>query len=359
MGWEQLVLAGVALVAASVAVTIGIYRRRNARAAATLRARMSMRLAEPKPEVAFIINPSKPETERAREFLDKACVQRGIEALWFETREDDPGKSQAKEAIEQGAKLVIAVGGDGTVRAVASSVAGTDVAMGIIPMGTGNLLARNLGIPLGNIDGALTLAIGGANRTIDVGWVTITEPRQTERHPFLVIAGMGFDAQMVADADDALKSRMGWLAYFFAGIRHMRGNLIRGHVQMDDTHYEVPRARSLMVANCGRLPAGINLAPNAEIDDGWLDFVAIDTKAGIVGWTQLFFKVVFQDLGIRDNVPVHIGRIDHGRGTKVTVTVDEPHRIQLDGDLLGEVTQAVFDVGAASLTIRTPTGDTS
>lgn len=359
MGWEQLVLAGAALVALSVAVTVGIYRRKQARAAAADRASMLTAKPAPQPQIAFIINPVKPEAATAREFLTNACGQRGIKTLWFETTEDDPGKSQAKQAVAAGVKLVVAVGGDGTVRAVASSIADTDVVMGIIPLGTGNLLARNLGIPLSNLDAALTLAIGGANRTIDVGWVTITEPRQSERHPFLVIAGMGFDAHMVADADDALKSRMGWLAYFFAGIRHMRGNLIHGHVQMDDTHYEVPRARSLMVANCGRLPAGINLAPNAEIDDGWLDFVAIDTKAGIVGWTQLFFKVVFQGLGIRDNVPVHIGRIDHGRGTKVTVTVDEPHRIQVDGDLLGEVTQATFEVGAASLTIRTPTGDIS
>src|SRR5260221_12235374 len=127
----------------------------------------------------------------------------GDEPLWLETTREDPGTGQARSAVSAGAGLVLACGGDGTVAACAEGVTGTGVPLAIIPMGTGNLLARNIGLPAG-LDEALAVALGGADRAIDAGRVNGAL--------FVVMAGLGLDARMLSGTSDPLKKRLGWLA---------------------------------------------------------------------------------------------------------------------------------------------------
>ena len=254
-------------------------------------------------------NPTKPGAADLRERAARACAARDLEEpLWFETTATDPGVGQARRAVADGAQVVIAVGGDGTVRAVAEGLTGTGVAMGLLPLGTGNLLARNLDLPLGDLEAQLRIALGGRDRAIDVGWLTVLrgeqdlldragepDPRQApartspepadpaRRHLFCVIGGIGFDAAMVADADEQLKARVGWIAYFLAGIRHLHARRMRLEARLDDGPWYPLRLRSLMIGNCGRLPGGITLLPDAVLDDGWLDVGAIDTRARAAG----------------------------------------------------------------------------
>src|SRR5690606_34865730 len=190
---------------------------------------------DPRELVAFVANPSKPDVAGLETVVRAAFADAALpDPLWFETTVEDPGVGQTRAALAQGADVVVAVGGDGTVRAVAEGMVGSGRTMGLVPVGTGNLLARNLDLPVGDARAALAVVIAGTDRPVDVGWATVlrwaedpdgaegAEPGSTrdvrKEHIFLVIAGLGFDAAMVADTDDDLKAKVGWVAYFVAGI---------------------------------------------------------------------------------------------------------------------------------------------
>ena len=163
------------------------------------------------------------------------------EPLWLGTTVDDPGAGMCAEAAEENADLVIVCGGDGTVRVCAQALAGTDTPLALLPSGTGNLLARNLGIPLDDEDAALRIAVSGADRHIDVAAV--------EDHKFVVMAGLGFDAAIMRDASEGLKRTIGWPAYVVSGARHLRGRGIRVRVTLDDGK---PFSRRVRTAGCGQ-----------------------------------------------------------------------------------------------------------
>ncbi|WP_263120550.1 diacylglycerol kinase family protein [Cellulomonas sp. RIT-PI-Y] len=374
MTWEGW-LATAALVVAVVALVIALTTRRSALPArAPFRATVTAPEHETpsRPLVAFVANPSKTGVTDLRPQLRRACAEQYLpEPLWLETTPDDPGLGQTRQALERGADLVVALGGDGTVRAVAEGLVGTGVPMGLVPVGTGNLLARNLDIPIGDPLAAFQLAVDGVDRTIDVGWLRVLKfesnvsddvaeadddrpddsdlPRD---HIFLVIAGVGFDAAMVADADDDLKAKVGWIAYFVAGIKHLHGRRLRTTVRLDDSDGEPARVRSLLIGNCGRLPGGITLLPDAELDDGWLDIAAIDTRGGVAGWAQLFGEVVLQGVGVTPQLPAKIGRIDHARAREVHIRIDGGEYVQVDGDVIGEVTELSARVDPGALVVR-------
>lgn len=321
--------------------------------------------------VAYVANPSKPDVVALREAVLRAAHEQDRpEPLWFETTVADPGVGQTRAAVAAGADLVVAVGGDGTVRAVAEALVGTGIPMAIVPVGTGNLLARNLDLPLGDPLASLEIAVRGRDRAIDIGWLrvirlleedeareagTVPDEALGERdHIFLVIAGLGFDAAMVADTDDQLKARVGWIAYFVAGMRHLHGLRLRVHVRIDDEPTTTTRLRSLLVGNCGRLPGGITLLPDAVVDDGWLDVAAIDTRAGIAGWAQLFGEVMLQGVGVKNGKARGIGRIDHTRAREVRVVVPAGEWAQVDGDIVGKVTEVAARIDPGALVVRVP-----
>ncbi len=333
-----------------------------------------------RPQLAVVINPSKEGADTLRELVLRVCAEAALpEPRFFETTVEDPGTGQAHEALDWGADVVVAAGGDGTVRAVAEAMVGTGKPMGLIPAGTGNLLARNLDIPLTSVREALAVVLGGEDRRIDVGWARVLEyaDRPEERpdsipdvpppprdaagepevagaaHIFLVIAGLGFDAAMVADADDQLKARVGWVAYFLAGVRHLHSRRMRAQITLDDQPPVEARLRTLMAGNCGRLPGGITLLPDAVIDDGELDIAAVDTRGGLAGWAQLLGEVVIQGAGMRNDLPGKIGRIDHVRAKRVRVVVPGGEQAQVDGDPLGRAVELEMWVEQRSLVVRT------
>ena len=364
MTWEPVLIALIALVAAT-ALVLGVvtYRRQG-------RMSRSVQVARPTPPapetpiagrgdlVAFVANPTKHDIPALRERVRTACADRSLpEPLWFETTEQDPGVGQTREAVAQGADVVVALGGDGTVRAVAEALVGTGVPMGLVPLGTGNLLARNLDIPVSDPTEAIRIALTGRDRTIDVGWLTLEghdrhPSEEPTEHIFLVIAGLGFDAAMVADTDDNLKARVGWLAYFLAGARHLHGTRTKVHIRLDDRPPVTTRLRSLLVGNCGRLPGGITLLPDALVDDGWLDVAAIDTRGGLAGWVQLLGEVVLQGYGVRTELPAKIGRIDHVRAREIHLLVPTGEHVQVDGDVIGKATELHIRVAPGALVVR-------
>lgn len=312
--------------------------------------------------VAFIANPTKENVQELHEQALRACSIRYLpQPMWFHTTEEDPGHGQAADAITAGADVVVAVGGDGTVRAVAEACAGKDVAMGILPAGTGNLLARNLDLPIGDVAGLLRAILDGDDLPIDVGYVDIERAfpghGTNGRYLFLVMAGAGMDAEMVASANPALKRRLGWLAYFFAALRHLRDKRMSVSVAIDGGEAVSNEMRTVLLANSGRLPGGLQLIPDASLTDGKLNIATLDARAGIVGWTDLFGSVVAQGAGIKQSELLkawRASRIDHAQGAQVVIEMDGPHSVQVDGESLGQARRISAFIEEGALRIRVP-----
>ena len=216
--------------------------------------------------VAVVLNPSKiADVEDFKDRVRQVAQRDGWnEPLWFETTIEDPGHGQALAALQTDVDLIIAAGGDGTVRAVCEEVARTGVAVGILPHGTGNLLARNLRIPLNTRD-ALDVAFSGQDKAIDLSTLKTDSGTDTW---FLVMAGLGMDAAIMTGVDDKLKAKVGWLAYFVSGVKAARYPAMKVQISVDDGEFRKFRARTVVVGNVGFLQGGIPLLPDAQIDDG-------------------------------------------------------------------------------------------
>lgn len=311
--------------------------------------------------VAFIVNPSKEGAMALREKALRACSIRYMpQPMWIYTTPEDPGAGAAQSALDKGADVLVAVGGDGTVREVAAVAAEFKKPMGIIPMGTGNILARNLGLPLTDTSTLLRAVLEGENRVIDVGWLELDrgpDDKAYKPHIFLVIAGAGLDAEMVAGADAGAKRRLGWVAYFLAAVRHMGAKRMQATVAVDDDAPVDSLMRTVLFANCGRLPGGFQLVPEASMDDGTLDVATIDARGGVVGWTELFGTVVAQGAGIKQpDIPRswRASRIDHVRGHSIELRMAQPQKVQADGDPLGKASVVRGWVDPGALTVRVP-----
>lgn len=306
--------------------------------------------------VAVVVNPTKVDLDDVREALQEEAAAAGVEDLrLLETTEDDPGFGQTREAIEAGAHLVCALGGDGTVRAVAQALVGADAALGLLPGGTGNLLARNIGIPADDLRRAFRVALTGQARTIDVGWLVVdptsdqqeqTPPTPADNvHCFVVMAGLGFDAQMMDDAPEALKDKAGWAAYVASAGQHLSDDGFGLTLGLDGETSTYEAARTVVVGNCGELQAGMVLLPDAQIDDGLLD-VAVLTPEGLGGWLAVAARV-FTRSGDGPSV-------QRQRGRDVTLQVVPAQPCEVDGDVLGEASAARLVIQPGCLVVRVP-----
>lgn len=308
-----------------------------------------MPVAEGPTRVALIVNPSKLQADTTRRLVVDACAAAGWEPpLILETTIGDPGTGQAEHALAAGADVVLAAGGDGTVRAVARALAHSPAALGLLPLGTGNLLVRNLGLPYNDIAGCLELALHGYERRIDLGLTTIRNDRtqSSSEHLFLVMGGAGFDATVVTEARQDLKEKFGWLAYSEAGVRHLPGRRRRISISLDGRPPQTRKVRSLLVANCGKLPAGVDFVPDAVIDDGYLDVVVLSPRS-LLGWTWMAAKILLRHRG---GIPV----ISYYRVREITVWSAEPIATQLDGDPSGFATSLTSRVDPDALMVRVP-----
>ncbi len=254
------------------------------------------------------------------------------------TTEDDPGEGQARDAVSAGAALVVVAGGDGTVRAAAQGLAHTGVPLGILPQGTGNLLARNLGIPREEAE-ALDVALTGADRTIDLG-------RLDDDTAFAVMAGTGFDARMMRDAPEGLKSLLGWPAYIVGGARGLRHSRVRLRVRLDGGRARDVVVRTLLVGNVGRLQAGLHLLPDAAPDDGALD-VALVAPRNAADWAVLIGRAL-----TRRHRPHRRLQLLRGRRIEVVTRRAEPR--QIDGELLPDARGFTARVDPGALVVRVP-----
>ncbi|GAA5114362.1 hypothetical protein GCM10023339_19900 [Alloalcanivorax gelatiniphagus] len=307
--------------------------------------------SEPLPEVyasqrrlAVILNPIKVEdVGQFRAIVGAMAKESGwSEPTWQYTTVEDPGTGMAGRAAVSGADLVMVCGGDGTVREVCAELAGTGIPVGIIPAGTGNLLARNLDIPL-YLRSAIDVALNGQDRAIDL--VDVGGDGIEDTH-FMVMAGMGFDAAIMEGVNEDIKKRIGWLAYVISGLKSLMFPAVRVEIQIDDHEPTVHRARTVLVGNVGFLQAGMPLLPDAAIDDGVLDVVILHPRK-FVSWIPLAVRVLRRSQTVDE-------LIDRRTGARVRITASTDTPRQLDGDSIGMGRELRMECVHGRLLVRVP-----
>jgi diacylglycerol kinase (ATP) len=321
--------------------------------------------APPKAKTAAVIyNPIKVNIKNLKAMVKAAEAAAGWnKSLWFETSVLDPGGEVTNKALARGADVVLAAGGDGTIRAVAESLRGTSVPLALLPAGTGNLLARNMALALDNLAHSIETAFTGTARAIDVGVVQAERANGSRTtHVFLVMAGVGLDAQMAANTNAMLKARVGWIAYIDAIARAVRdNNRVKVRYSVDGGPQGSATVNTVIVGNCGLLPGGIQLLPEAVIDDGVFDIVAF-RPGGFVGWVQIYVKLVWENGILRRST---VGRriismsrevraLRYLRGSELTLRLEHPEEFELDGDPFGEAIALKATVDHLALYVMVP-----
>ncbi|HET7683074.1 MAG TPA: diacylglycerol kinase family protein [Marmoricola sp.] len=294
--------------------------------------------------VAGILNPIKVDDPAGfRAMVDKMAEESGWEkVLWWETTVADTGYRMAHEAAVAGVDLALAIGGDGTIRAVCEELAGTGIPVGIVPAGTGNLLARNLDIPL-YLRAAVDVGLNGQDRAIDMVSVSGDE---MEDATFLVMAGMGFDAAIMEGVNEEVKKRIGWLAYVWSALKALMFPVIRVEISVDGSPFTTHRARTIVIGNVGHLQAGMPLIPDATIDDGHLDVVLLYPRR-FLSWLPLAARVLTRDKRTDETITRMTGR-------RVVVRTSAAAPRQLDGDLIQPGKELVAECVHGRLLVRVP-----
>ena len=296
---------------------------------------------------AIILNPTK--------FDDLSLLRRRVEAeartagwrptLWLETTIDDPGHEPTRRALGLGVDLVLVAGGDGTVRAVSAELGGTGTPMALLPSGTGNLLARNLGVPL-DTDAALRLALHGHARAIDVVRCETDSPDDdgilTQR--FVVMAGIGLDAQIMENTSDDLKKVIRSGAYALAAVQNAAPNPFTATVTLDDDEPTEQQAVMALLGNVGTITAGVPLFPQASPSDGKVDLMLANPDR-VVDWARLGAQIL-------------TGRDQEGFTTtsasRVRIATDRPVPFELDGDTVGTTRSLTVEIEPGALLVVAP-----
>lgn len=322
--------------------------------------------SSPPSRAALIYNPVKVDLNALKSAVADVEADAGwAETMWLETSIEDVGQSVTKQAIDAGVDLVIAAGGDGTVRAVAEALRGSDIPLALLPSGTGNLLARNLKLTLNDIPGSIISAFTGVDRAIDLGVIDIErENGKRDRHAYLVMAGMGIDAKMIKNTDEDLKKKAGWAAYIDAIVKSLRDpNELHLRFELDDKGHKRATVHTLIIGNCGSLPANILLLPDAVIDDGLFD-VMMMRPGGVIGWIRVWAKVAWTNGVVRRTKAGRAlagehrndGLLHYETGTKLVARLSKPEEIELDGDGFGKTVAFKTWIEPGALKVRVPAG---
>jgi diacylglycerol kinase (ATP) len=313
---------------------------------------------------AVIYNPVKVDIDVLREAVTSEAADAGwAESVWFETSVEDVGQGVTAEALAGGADLIIVAGGDGTVRAVVEATRGHDVPVALLPSGTGNLLARNLNLTLNDLPGSVRAAFIGEDRAVDLGMIRIErEDKSRDEHAFVVMAGLGLDAKMITNTDEDLKKKAGWAAYVKAIITSLRDpNELHLRFQLDDATPKRATVHTLILGNCGSLPANILLMPEAVLDDGLFD-VMMTRPGGVLGWIRVWVKVAWTNGVVRRTKAGKAIAGEHKNdrdlayetGKKITARFSRPEEIELDGDAFGEAVAFKAWIEPSALRVRVP-----
>ena len=290
--------------------------------------------------VAVVFNPATGggDTSGRKRDTQQALEAAGPDVLWLETTPEDPGQGLTAKAVAEGVDLVMAQGGDGTVMACVTGLAGTEVPLAVLPGGTGNLLATNFDVPA-DLEGAVEVALHGDRVRLDVA--AMDDDR------FVVMGGIGFDAAMLRDANPKLKEHLGAVAYVLSGFRHLRRRVTRFRLRLDDRPPVERTGQGVLIGNLGRLQGGLPVMPDARPDDGLLDVAVLQTRT-VLDWLALAVRVLLRRRSKDPQLELFTAR-------RVEISCDRPQPVERDGDPLDTPRDhLVIEVVPAALTLCVP-----
>jgi YegS/Rv2252/BmrU family lipid kinase len=270
--------------------------------------------------------------------LRRALRRAGVDKFgWHQVPKSKKAPKQALKAIKAGARLLFVWGGDGMVQRCVDALAGSDVTVAIVPAGTANLFATSLGIPR-DIEAAVHIGLSGSRRRYDLGRV--------DGEHFAVMAGAGFDAALIDDADRAMKSRAGRLAYFRTAVRHVRDAPVGAAVHLDGQPWFEGPATCVLLGNIGTIAGGIEAFDDASPFDGRLE-VGVSTAQGALQWARTLGRMAF---GRTEESP--FVRVASAR--RVHVEFTEPVLLELDGGARKKVRKLDAEAVPAAIEIAVP-----
>ena len=256
---------------------------------------------------------------------------------WYEVPKSRKAPAEVQRALKAGVDLLFVWGGDGIVQRCIDTVAGSNVALAIVPAGTSNLLARNLGIPM-DIGEAVAVGLHGARRRLDVG--------RFNKERFAVMAGVGIDAAMIRDADGVLKERLGRAAYVLTGLKNLRAEPVGAEITVDGVHWFSGESTCVLIGNVGGLFGGIEVFSDASPDDGLLE-VGVVTADGVGQWARTVAKTVVSTAEMSPFVQV-------AKARSVKIKLDRKVLYELDGGDRTKTKSFKVKVEPAAITICVP-----
>ncbi|MCT3016442.1 YegS/Rv2252/BmrU family lipid kinase, partial [Propionibacterium freudenreichii] len=251
--------------------------------------------------------------------------------------------AQAREAIARGADLVVAAGGDGTVREVSGALAGSGIPMGIVPSGTANLLAKNVGIPI-DMEDAISVAVGGEPTPLDLVRMVVDAQADKPLY-FAVMAGIGFDARLMQRTNESLKKALGAAAYVFSAMPELFTKPHRVEISVDGSKQTRRNAVLTVMGNVPSIGGGVELMPDADPTDGRMEMV-VGSPVGLSAWARATAQVLTR-MGADPT-------LEQYAGVAMSVEVDEPMPYELDGDLVGSGSLFEAEVDPGALMIMLP-----
>jgi diacylglycerol kinase (ATP) len=259
------------------------------------------------------------------------------ELLWYEVPKSRKAPAKVRKALKQGAELVFVWGGDGMVQRCADALVGSDATIAIVPAGTANLFAHNLGIPQ-DLAEAVRIGFHGRRQQLDLG-------RINGEH-FAVLAGVGFDANMIRDADRGLKTRLGRAAYLWTAARRVGMKPTEVKIKVDGTRWFRGEATCVLLGNVGTILGGVHVFDDARPDDGWLD-VGVSTADGPVQWARALGQI---SMGRSDQSPF----VRTTRARRISIKVSKPLAYEIDGGARGKAQRIKVRVAPAAITVCVP-----
>jgi len=247
--------------------------------------------------------------------LRQILAEEGVtDPFWREVKKSKQVPKRANEALEHGADLIFVWGGDGTVQRCADAIAGAGATLAILPAGTANLLATNIGVPT-DIRAAVRIGLHGERRGLDLGVMN--------GEHFAVMAGVGLDALMIRDAPAGMKDRFGRMAYVVAAAKHLRAKPMRVQVRVNDAKWFKGKASCILLGNVGKVLGGITVFQDARSDDGILE-AGVLTAKGFAQWARVAGRTA-------TGRPHRSPFIRTTRGTTFDIELDRKVPYELDG----------------------------